>query len=305
MIKIFSIKEIVNASENLLKSHSYKINKNSKLNDIQKKTSYPSKSFEKPLILENKLENTDEVTNNNDQNIKEEQKVQNSTVITAVENNTYRQEIINELYMLFNKKVKKSTIKIIIDQKKEIKELRYSLSELRKKDYQSLRINKELKNKISDLVNNEKILNLKITQIQSKLDSSIEKETELKNINKNLENDLIEMKKSLTSIKEINIAIESSKSKLQTKIDDLITYQTKLEDSNRINENNLFILTNTKNNLFNENKKLKNELKLMSENKEMLISNNVNLQNETTLLLKNKKLLIEINDRYQKELDEL
>ena len=134
--------------------------------------------------------------------------------------------------MLFNKKVKKSTIKIIIDQQKEIKELRYNLSELRKKDYQNLRINKELKDKISDLVNNEKILNLKITQIQSKLENSIEKETELKNINKNLEADLIEMKKSLTSIKEINKAIENSKSKLQTKIEDLITYQTKLEESN-------------------------------------------------------------------------
>lgn len=213
---------------------------------------------------------------------------QNHNLVNAANQTNNLQKIINELYIKFNKKVKKNTIKIIIDQQKEIKELRFNLSELRKKDYQSLRINKELKNKISDLVNNEKTLNLKITQIQSKLDSSIEKETELININKNLEADLIEMKKSLTSIKEFNMAIESSKSKLQTKIDDLISYQTKLEDSNKINENNLLILTNTKNSLFNENEKLKYELKLMSENKEMLISNNVNLQNETSLLLKIK-----------------
>ena len=70
-------------------------------------------------------------------------------MITNGENNSDRQEIINELYMLFNKKVKKSTIKIIIDQQKEIKELRYNLSELRKKDYQNLKLNKELRNKIS------------------------------------------------------------------------------------------------------------------------------------------------------------
>ena len=289
MIKIFSIKEIVDASEKLLATSNNKISRNLNLDYKEKKITDPPKSFEEPLILEKELEKTNEPANN--QNLKIEKK-QSSKVITNVENNSDRQEIINELYMLFNKKVKKSTIKIIIEQQKEIKELRFNLSELRKKDYQSLRINKELKNKISDLVNNEKILNLKIIQIQSKLDSSIEKETDLKNINKNLEAYLIEMKKSLISIKEINLAIESSKSKLQTKIDDLISYQTKLEDSNKINENNLLILTNTKNSLLNENEKLKNELKLMSENKEMLISNNVNLQNEASLLLKNKKLLI-------------
>ena len=199
MIKIFSIKEIVDASEKLLNSSNHKISKNLNLNNKQKKLVNHPTSLEKPLILEKEIENTNEPANNQNSKIEEKQ---SSKVITNVENNGDRQEIINELYVMFNKKVKKSTIKIIIEQQKEIKELRFNLSELRKKDYQSLRINKELKNKISDLVNNEKIFNLKITQIQSKLDSSIEKETELKNINKNLEADLIEMKKSLTSIKK-------------------------------------------------------------------------------------------------------
>jgi len=210
MIKIFSIKEIVDASEGLLKSQNQKIDKNLNLNNIQNKISNPLKSFDKPLVLKKELEITDEVTNNNYQNINEEQKKQNSKLNTNNENYSDRQQIVNELYMLFNKKVKKSTIKIIIDQQKEIKELRNNLSELRKKDYQNLKINKELKDKISDLVNNEKILNLKITQIQNKLENSIEKETELKNINKNLEADLLEMKKSLSSIKEINKAIENA-----------------------------------------------------------------------------------------------
>ena len=189
MIKIFSIKEIVDASEKLLNSSNLKISKNLNLNNKQKKLIIHPTSIEKPLILEKELENTNEPANN--QNLKIEKK-QSSKVITNVENNSDRQEIINELYMLFNKKVKKSTIKITIEQQKEIKELRFNLSELRKKDYQSLRINKELKNKISDLVNNEKILNLKITQIQSKLDSSIEKETDLKNIVSEIRNRKIE-----------------------------------------------------------------------------------------------------------------
>ena len=58
MIKIFSIKEIVDASEELLKSQNQKIDKNLDLNNKQKKISNASKTFEKPLVLENELENT-------------------------------------------------------------------------------------------------------------------------------------------------------------------------------------------------------------------------------------------------------
>ena len=43
MIKIFSIKEIVDASEGLLKSQNQKIDKNLNLNNIQNKISNPSK----------------------------------------------------------------------------------------------------------------------------------------------------------------------------------------------------------------------------------------------------------------------
>ena len=206
MIKIFSIKEIIEATEKILGASDQKQNKNLALNKKLKKTTFDEKPFKKTLILEKELKNTNEFKNNKKLKINEEQ---NYKLIGVSENNSDRQEIVNELFKLFNRKIKKSTLKIIFEQHKEIKELRFNLSELRKKDYQNLRINKELKNMISDLVNNDKILNLKITQIQTKLDSSLKKESELKNINKNLEADLIEMKKSLTSIKKINIAIES------------------------------------------------------------------------------------------------
>ena len=153
MIKIFSIKEIVEATEKILSSSDQNQNKNNKvsnLNNKKKNKTDHSKSFEEPLILEIELENSNELTNNKHLEINEQQ---NSKVITAGENNTDREEIINELYKLFNKKIKRSTLKIIIEQQKEIKELKLKLSELRKKDYQSLRVNKELKNKIYDLVN--------------------------------------------------------------------------------------------------------------------------------------------------------
>ena len=59
MIKIFSIKEIVDASEGLLKSQNQKIDRNLNLNNIQNKISNLSKSFDKPLVLEKELEITE------------------------------------------------------------------------------------------------------------------------------------------------------------------------------------------------------------------------------------------------------
>ena len=72
MIKIFSIKEIVDASEKLLDTSNNKISKNLNLDYKEKKITDHPKSFEEPLILQNELENIDEITNNNSQNMDKE-----------------------------------------------------------------------------------------------------------------------------------------------------------------------------------------------------------------------------------------
>ena len=118
MIKIFSIKEIVDASEKLLATSNNKISRNLNLDYKEKKITDPPKSFEEPLILEKELEKTNEPANN--QNLKIEKK-QSSKVITNVENNSDRQEIINELLCCLIKKLKKVRLRLLLSNKKKLR----------------------------------------------------------------------------------------------------------------------------------------------------------------------------------------
>lgn len=298
MIKIFSIKEIIDASESIL--------------NTTKKNAEPIKNEDKKIVIEeirksnsnNPLILTSE-TKQKKLEIRDPKEIK-TTILKKPENIKIDNNlIIDELYKKFNKKIKKSTLKIIIEQQKEINILKEHIKDLRKNDYKNLKINKELKNKILDLTNNEKILNFKISQIQENLNSSSTKIDKLHNINLKLNDDISDLEKSLSTINLTKITLENSNSKLQKKIDHLIDENNRLDKINQTHENDILILTNTKKQLFLENKKLQAELNLINENKEILILNNKKLQKETNLLLKNKELLIEINDKYQNQANNL
>ena len=245
MIKIFSIKEIINASNNILNTN--KINKKKNQNNIKyvdkkilNKNLAVSNSIE-PLILkseikQNKLEikSSKIIKTKNSDNSKDSKDSKVDNVL-----------IVNELYQLFNKKIKKNTLKIIVEQQMEIEKLSNNLKELRKNDYKNLKINKELKNKILDLTNNEKILNFKISKIQENLNLSSTKIEKLKNINIKINNDNLELENSLSSIKLTKKNLENSNSRLQNKIDNLIDENNRLDKINKNNENDILILTNT------------------------------------------------------------
>mgnify|MGYP007000342568 len=78
-------------------------------------------NISKPLVLNSEIQNNKlEVV---DAENTHSEKLNNISI-----NN---QDIVEELYLLFNKKIKKNTLKIIIEQQKEIKKLRIILSEIR------------------------------------------------------------------------------------------------------------------------------------------------------------------------------
>ena len=302
MIKIFSIKEIINASNDILKTtkidkkNNQNFTKYVKKKIVNEKLAVPN-SIE-PLILKSEIKQ-------NKLEIKSNKIITTEKSDNSKDSKVDNELIINELYKLFNKKIKKNTLKIIVEQQLEIKKINNNLAELRKNDFRNLKINKELKNKILDLTNKEKILNFKIYKIQENLNLSSTKIEKLKNINIKINNDNLELENSLSSIKLTKKNLENSNSRLQNKIDNLIDENNRLDKINNNNENDILILTNTKKYLFDENKKLQNELNLVNENREILIFNNKKLQKETSLLLKNKELLIEINDKYQNKVNEL
>ena len=219
MIKIFSIKEILDASNNILNrekiknkstqpSQSFKLNINrakNKLTDIEtnKSTLKYTKNIEEntelsshskiidkePLILK------DDLNENKNNNPKTEKHTSEDLIET-------KKEIIDDLYKLLKEKIRKNTLKIILDQQLENKKLKNIVSDIRKKEFLNLKLNKKLKDEISNLKNNEKILNFKISNFEKELKKATEKEFELSNSNRKLENDNFELKNSIRSFNE-------------------------------------------------------------------------------------------------------
>ena len=316
MIKIFSINEILEATNDFLdKPHKKKVK---------------SIDINEPLILKDNLSdhkreilNKSNVPKSTEQliyeaekgsvGLKKKQIDKTNKTISDIKNNINNlsisekkdleseKKIIKEIHHLFKNKVRKSTIKVILDQQKKINLLNENISNLRKNDFKNLKINKKLKDEISHLLNNEKILKFKFEEFQKKLDHFQNKEIELLKLNKKLEQDIIELQNNVSEIKKTNDDLNQNNKNMIKQIDKFIINEKNLIDSNQNIEKNIYLLTNSKNLLSYETKKLSRELKLVEENKKILIINNKKLQKEVKLLTDNKNILIELNEKYQKQ----
>ena len=198
-MNIYSIEEIVNATNNLLdsndKSELKKIikisNENIPLNienliieaegaqSIKKNNQI---NLEAPLILKNKISDSNKVDSLN-YKIKIKPDV--------------KDHMIKELYIYLKKKIKKNTLKLIIDNQVDIKNLKNKINFLKQKennlkiDYNLSKKNYELSlENIEILKNNNKDL-LNNLDKESKINDQLFTENkELKNNNKNLLNNL-------------------------------------------------------------------------------------------------------------------
>ena len=127
-MKIYSIKEIVEASNNILKPRNSNIENKQK---EEKKIDNKKDIFKTPLVLNNE--------------ILRPQKNEISSINHQVKiRPEIKDEIINEIYLFLKKKVKKNTLKIIIDEQLEIKNLKNQINFLElnkdklKDDYRNL-----------------------------------------------------------------------------------------------------------------------------------------------------------------------
>lgn len=130
-MRIYSITEILEASQNILERDSKTKKK------IHKLETNPNSNT--PLVLDNPVEDysinknvfnyeinsvSKEISNtlndvNNHNDLEENSKIKNKR-----KNLNYNKEIIDEIYKLLNKNFRKNTIKIILDQQLENKELK-------------------------------------------------------------------------------------------------------------------------------------------------------------------------------------
>ena len=249
-MKIYSIKEIIKASNDILKYEiTHKIlNKentrvkkklspkiedkiiNSQKNNIEKEKKYQNK--EEPLLLKNEVPtSTDNKIDsfNYKINIKPEVK----------------DHMINELYHYLKKKVKKNTLKLIIDDQLELKNLKNKINLL-----------KQIESKLKDNFESSKRDN-EILQIK-------QKKLENENIEFKIHNESIQ--KNLDQANKDNSKLEIENKNLKIYKDKLDVENIDLKIDNDLLNDNINKITQGNERLDAENKELKNNLEEIKDN---------------------------------------
>mgnify|MGYP001441552683 CR=1 FL=1 len=281
-MKIYSIKEIIKASNDILK---YKIphkilNKentrvkkklspkikdkiiNSQKNNFEKEKKYQNK--EEPLLLKNEIPisiNNKINSFNYKINIKPEVK----------------NHMINELYHYLKKKVKKNTLKLIIDDQLELKNLKNKINLLKQ-------IESKLKDNFESSKRDNEILQIK----QKKLENE---NIEFKIYNESIHNNLDQANKNNTKLEIENKDLKIHKDKLDVENIDLKI------DNDLLNDN-ISKITQGLERLDTENKDLKIE-------KDKLGLDNIDLKIDNDLLNDNISKITQGNERLDDENKEL
>lgn len=302
MIKVYSINEILEASNNLLKSP----NKNKDIfftnNNVVYNKKKPKISMDKPFILKGAF-NKKKIPADIEEIILEAEKSQIKEKITidnSLENNQKQnlvledkisqKEIIEDLYTTFGKKIKKNTLQLILELRKDIIFLTKNISTLKNNKQEIEQKNKNLKNNIYDLQNLEKNLENNLNQSIKGFNSLYDNHKNLKLSFNTLEEDLFYKEKKINESAEVN-------KKLESKINNLDEQSNKFEEnelilSSKIKKLEKHILTNSsiQDELTNHNRELEKKNIELKTKLEAVGHVDIYLQEINELKLKNKDL---------------
>ena len=308
MIKIFSIQEIIQASTNILNSKDQKKSNTKKFKVDKEKIKLESKnkiiinekiSTKKPLILNKEINKAEELPPNLEKIISQAEENQfkilrKKSKKTKYDNNG---EIIDELYKLFNKEIKKNTLKLIVDLRNNIVSLDERIYSLKEKEQKIITNNKLLLKDIEDLTNIENKLKFILKKKDIDLDLNYKKLTEsdaqiieLKDNNEKINLKLNSSQNQNGRLAEINNDLIEDINQLKIKITD---------DQNKLNE-----LEKDKDDLGLKLKGYKNQnIKLENENKNLEHNNN-ELKNKIIKLQNKVEYFEKINNELNIKLEE-
>ena len=337
-MNIYSIEEIVNATNNLLdsndKSELKKIikisNENIPLNIenliIEAESAQGIKknnqiNLEAPLILKNKISDSNKVDSLN-YKIKIKPDV--------------KEHMIKELYIYLKKKIKKNTLKLIIDNQVDIKNLKNKINFLKQKennlkiDYDALKKNYELtlenieilKNNNKDLLNNLdkesnindqlstefKELKVNLNERKLRLEESIKKDRSFEINNAELKNTISRYIINNKKMQEKINLLETSKNLEFDERDQKVKFY---QDENIRLSSELLVVRNKNetiklnlNNIELEKQKISNKIKELSNTimgKSNIISSPIIKENPADV----QKDINNLNDKEQKSLDQV
>jgi hypothetical protein len=281
-MNIYSIKEILKATNNFLDPNNkseikknIKISKKKKLpnnkNIIRKKEKthisekINNKNTKIPLVLENEIPASNTINLYN-YKIKIKPEV--------------RDHMINELFIYLKKKIKKNTLKLIIEEQLEKKNLINKINFLKQKENQLKIDYLALKNIYELTLENNKILKIDNNNLRNNLDQASITKEQLDIENKKLRINLKEQEANLEVSLEKNKSFEINNSELKNTISRYIVNYKKLQEK-------VTLLGNSKN------------LELEDEIKKVKFYQDENIRLSSELLLvrkKNETIKVNLND---------
>ncbi len=299
-MKIYSIKEIVEATNNILNSDN---NKKPTEFIYEKKLEKKNKIIEEPLVL------SDEI-------LKPRQKNTNSIKHKILINTEIKDKIVNEIYDFLKKKVKKNTLKIIIDEQLEIKNLRNEIDYLKINKKELLNNYNDLKKRYDLLSGNYEFLkheNQNIEQDNIKLKSNndnlnnelLKKDNENKKLfleNTELTNNTRELQINLSKISGENSQLSNEIKDLKSELSSKDLYLENTNQKNRSYEINNAELKNTVSRYIVNTKKLQEKINYLEQSSQTDINEmnnkikfyqdeNVRLSSELLLAQKNSETI--------------
>jgi len=271
-MNIYSIKEILKATNNFLKPEAkttIKKNTKKKYQKIISNTKNIIREPEKPLILENK----------NNRNIETSLILENEIPVSNTINSfnykikikpEVKDHMINELYTYLKKKIKKNTLKLIIEEQVVIKNLNNKINFLKQKENKLTIDYITLKNNYESSLENNEILKIDNNILQNNLNQVSKNKEQLDIENNELKINLKELKLNLKESLGENKSFEINNNELKNTISRYIINYKKLQE---------------KINLLEKSKNLKSE----DEIKKMKFYQDENIRLSSELLSARKK----------------
>jgi len=203
-MNIYSIEEIINASNSILKKKDTPVYDNIEFNNFKKII-----NKNKPLVIQNK------------DFIKR---------VPVIIHNVDKEELLDKLYNFFKNKVKKNTIKLIVELKDELISLSNKISLLKYHGEEKDKSNILLKDDILNLVN-------EINKIKYNLKKEIINTDLLQVENKNLKSKYLDLESNLKTLKNEKYELKKETDELQVLTNNLKLPKNVIEEKNTQIEN--------------------------------------------------------------------
>jgi len=274
-MKIYSIKEIVEATNSFLKPKTKTLPKKSKkIKDIKlpPKTENIIAEAESAILDENKKKPL--LLNNEAPNVPRHS-IDSFNYKTKIKPEV-KDHMINELYLYLKKKVRKSTLKLIIDEQLEIKNLRNKVNILKQTEANLKNSYQTLKNEHESVLLDNKNLEINKIQLNSEINElRISNEVLQNNLNQVTENNkqlnkvIVELKtennvhyNNLNQVTENNKQLDIENKDLKVDFDKTKNDLNEYIEKNRSNEIHNFELKNTVSRYIVNTKKIQEKLDL-------------------------------------------